>query len=106
MTRAFTYPDGRTMRAGVRADGSYLDTMHGRTALALDTRAGDVQAAVELFRDWAGVAITATDVRRIAHLIGCGLEPNAAAAREYGYRMGLGARGRIFAATAPHAIGL
>jgi hypothetical protein len=106
MTAAYRYPDGRPMRAGVRADGSYLPTVHGRTALALDTRGDDVRHAVALFRDWTGATIGAVDVRRLAHLIGCGFPPSAAAAREYAYRMGLGARGRLWRTAAPHGIGM
>jgi hypothetical protein len=55
--------------------------------MALDTRRDDVRAAVRLFATWSGARITATDVRRLAHLIGCGFPPSAAAARELGYRL-------------------
>lgn len=87
MTAAFRYPDGRPMRAGVRSDGSYLPTVWGRTARALDTQPDAVRAAVELFGDWTGRKPDSIDVRRLAHLIGCGFPPSAAAARELSHRL-------------------
>lgn len=87
MSRAFCYADGRTMRPGVRGDGTYLPTVHGRVAKALDCQPADVRHAVELFSDWTGRRADQTDARRLAHLVGCGFPPSAAAARELGYRL-------------------
>jgi hypothetical protein len=89
MTAAWRYPDGRPMRAGVRADGTYLNTVHGRTARAMDLQPEACREAVQLFADWSGRTATETDARRLAHLIGCGFPPSAAAAREMGYRLAL-----------------
>jgi hypothetical protein len=86
---ALTYATGLRpgVRPGVRPDGSYLPTVWGRTAKAMDLQPDDVREAVQLFADWTGITPDATDIRRVAHLIGCGFPPHAAAAREYGYRL-------------------
>jgi hypothetical protein len=74
-------------RPGVRADGSYINNVWGRIARAVDTQPERVAEAVRLFSEWTGRATDATDARRLAHLIGCGYPPSAAAARELGYRL-------------------
>lgn len=108
MTAPFRYPDGRRMRPGVRADGSYIPTVWGRIARAVDLQPEAVRKAVDLFANWTGRPCDDTDGRRLAHLVGCGYPPSAAAAREYGYRIALACcpDRRTFRGMIPGCIGM